>query len=184
MDLDAVDVLRMLPRFMRDDRTATALCAAIKPTLDKLSSAIHAMHLFQTGSLPERLLDVLAKQRNVLWYDQSADVGVKRALIESAYEVHRAIGTRSAIERVVADYFGDATVEEWWEYGGEPFHFRIYTSNSAAVAENGEKLKRIVELVKRASAVMDGIFVETSGTVQLYTAIAVQTYQVLHFRME
>ncbi|MGJ4851433.1 phage tail protein I [Bacillota bacterium Meth-B3] len=184
MNLDAADVLRLLPRFMRNDRTAAALCAAIKPTLDKLTGAIRAMHLFQVDGLPERMLDELAKQRNVLWYDYSADVGVKKALIESAYNVHRAIGTRSAIERVVADYFGDATVQEWWEYGGEPFHFRIYTSNSAAVAENGAKLKRIVELVKRASAVMDGIYVETSGTVQLYTAIAVQTYQVLQFRME
>ena len=183
MRIDNAQLLTLLPRFMRDDRVARALSAAVQPTLGHLAQSIRSMQLYTNPALPEPVLDELAWQRNVLWYDSDAEIDIKRALIQSAPETYQMMGTRGAIERAVADYFGDAAVQEWWEYGGDPYHFRVYTSSEAA-EKNGEKLKRIVGLVKRASAIMDGIYVENNGQAELFLAVAALNYEIISFEME
>lgn len=184
MRVNDANPLKLLPRFMRDERVARALFAAIQPTLKRLTKSADAMKLYDYDQMSEKLLDELAWQRNVLWYDYASDISIKRAVIKSAPEIYRILGTKQAIIQAVADYFGDAIVQEMWEYGGEPFHFRIYTSNPDAVEKNGAKLRAIVELVKRASAIMDGIYVGSSLTARTYIAVVAQNHKVITFGME
>lgn len=182
MRIEDAQLSRLLPRFMREDRVARALSSALKPTMGRLAASIRDMELYTNTMLPEPVLDELAWQRNVLWYDPAADLEIKRALIRSAIDICRAMGTKRAIERAITDYFGDAQVEEWFEYEGEPYHFRIYTTNPDAVIQNGAKLRWIVDIVKRASAVLDGIYVISSGTAPVFVGGLFQVYEHISLR--
>lgn len=185
MTLLEKDVARNLPAFLREDATGAAMTAAIQAAIDMFIRDVEEADaiLTEPDRMPEWRLDEVAWENDITWYDHRASEQVKRDLVKTSQIYFGMLGTKRAIVQAVADYFGDAIVQEWWEYGGEPYHFRVYTSNPDAVAESGDKLKRIVELVKRASAIMDGIFVENSGQARLYIAAIVQRYENLTIGM-
>ena len=63
--------------------------------------------------LPEALIDHLAEQMHVDEYDDNSDLSVKRK------------GTKYAVQRAVATVYQSAVVQEWPEYDGQPYHFRV-----------------------------------------------------------
>lgn len=74
--------------------------------------------------LPEDLLDILAQDFKVEWYDYNWGIEAKRKTIKDSFFVHRHLGTTGAVKRALSDVWPPSTVEEWFEYGGEPFYFR------------------------------------------------------------
>ncbi|GFN35914.1 phage tail protein I [Tepidimicrobium xylanilyticum] len=121
---------------MKQDPTTQALCAALNPHFYQLADEVKVcMMLLQVNELDNSALDELAWQLHVDWYDAHADIEVKRQLIKNAIKVYRYRGTPYAIEQVIEDYFDDGEVEEWFEYGGDPYYFRVITSNTAVIGE-------------------------------------------------
>jgi phage tail P2-like protein len=117
---------------------------------------------------PAEVLDHLAWQFSVDFYDQSMSLDAKRDLIAKALYWHSVKGTPHAIERVVAIVFGEGTVEEWFDYGGEPFHFRVRASGGRFPdSTKYDLLMRMIRIVKRASAVLESITIEQSGDLPL-----------------
>lgn len=89
------------------------------------------------GELPEKWLDVLAYDLHVDWYDYDYPVEVKRNIIKSSVQVHRKMGTKYAVENALKALYPESGVEEWFEYGGRPYTFRIkITVGSWGIPEN------------------------------------------------
>lgn len=107
--------------------------------------------------LDEGVLDILAQDFKVDWYDYNADVAEKRRTIKDSWFVHKRMGTKSAVERAVSDVWPNSKIEEWFDYSGDPYHFRVIldTSESSAPVDIGTVMKKI-RLFKPARAVMDG----------------------------
>ena len=185
MRLNDVDLLRLLPRFMRSDPMAVALCAALRPGMDRMADSIARMQLRDYDNLPSDVLDELAWQMNVAWYDPEADLPTKRAIIASAMEVYRTIGTPWAVEQVAIDYFGDASVQEWPEYGGEPYHFRVHTTSIVEGTRNAAKFRQVIEQMKNLRSVLDTILVETTlPAATHHVSAAMQHARVIRMDME
>ncbi len=53
--------------------------------------------------------------------------------------------------------FGSGKVQEWFEYGGEPNHYRIFDVDIRQVNDNIRTFLQILEVVSRKSAVLDSI---------------------------
>ena len=72
-------------------------------------------------------LDFLAVENRVLFYSPSLAPDVKRNLIRNSIYWYMKLGTRQAMEEMIDTVFGNenTSVEEWFSYAGEPFHFRI-----------------------------------------------------------
>ena len=72
-------------------------------------------------------LDFLAVENRVLFYSPSLAPNVKRNLIRNSIYWYMKLGTRQAMEEMIDTVFGNenTSVEEWFSYAGEPFHFRI-----------------------------------------------------------
>ena len=131
------------------------------------------------GELEEGVLDILAQDLKIDWYDYNASLTEKRRTVKDSWYVHKRIGTKSAVERALSDTWPNSKVEEWFEYGGEPYHFRVIldTSESEAPINLDTALKK-VRLFKPARAVMDdnepiikitcGIVIETGKFTHLY----------------
>lgn len=75
---------------------------------------------------PAELLPYLAAEEGVdAWSSTWPDV-LKRTAIAASWEVHRRKGTPAAIDQAVAALGAGWSWGEWWQYGGQPYRFRLF----------------------------------------------------------
>ena len=173
MKLSDIEFLRLLPSFMRDDLAVIGLSKGIGDLVPSLADNMRLLTTWNhIDELQEAELDDLAVELNVLWYDKGASIYTKRDLIKNCMEVYRHLGTKWAVESVTKSYFGDGYINEWFEYDGEPGHFRVYSTNPSVSAEKLGEFMTLMEKVKRASSILDGIFISLTGQMNLYAGTA------------
>lgn len=174
MKLNDLEFLRLLPGFMRSDSAVQGLAAGMDEIIPGLAASITRLTTWDhIDELNESELDELAWELNIPWYDTSANIAIKRAVIKDSDKVHMKLGTKWAVENVVSAYFGSGHVSEWWEYGGEPGHFQVNSSNPSLNNERFNEFLRLLEKVKRASAKLDSVVISLSGELPLYAGVAV-----------
>ena len=143
----------LLPDSLSGDSSIRAAAAALDTVLDATTRAIPGVLLYarlahDTGfvepvamlpplarlselsgglaSLPEPVLDLLAWQLHVEGYEAAVDLAAKRQLIAGSLLLHRRRGTPWAVRTALeAALHVPATVQQWFEYGGEPYFFRV-----------------------------------------------------------
>ena len=59
-------------------------------------------------------------------------------------------------------------IEDWFDYEGEPHHFRVITENQSITAGASDKFLSVLEKVKRKSAFLDGIEVVADGECNIH----------------
>ena len=106
---------------------------------------------------------MLADELHISWYDKNASIIAKRAIIKDSDKVQMKLGTNWAALRVIETYFGKGEIEDWYKYGGEPYHFKIKTINQSIMQEKAEAFLAILNVVKRKSAVLDSIEMIADG---------------------
>lgn len=174
MKLGDLDFKRLLPTFMRDDGAVTGLSLALNDIVPQLESSIQTLSTWDSiDLLSEDELDDLAWELNILWYDTGANIDIKRDVIKNSDLVYRRLGTKWAVESVIKSYFGDGYITEWFEYGGQPGRFRVYTANPSVSEERYGEFLNLLEKVKRASAKFDGLYITLTGQMPLYAGMAV-----------
>lgn len=157
---DPVRIAALAPRVLRGDGTGRGFLAVLEKELQALQDALPLAEMRrQVAALREEMLDEMAWERYVTWYEDSAPVEVKRGLIQDALLIHSKMGTPWAVERVVREFFGEGEVLEWFAYGGEPYHFCVVFASLDVTEDRLAFLRRIVERVKNVRSVMDGIFI-------------------------
>lgn len=172
MRLSEMEFRKLLPLFMRDDSAVRGLSIGMDIIFPQLSQSIKQLSTWdQIDNLSEEELDELAWELNILWYDKSANLDIKRDVIKNSDKVYRHLGTKWAVENVIASYFGDGYISEWFEYNGDPGHFRIYSANPSLNAEKLEDFLNLLEIVKRASAKLDGIYITIEAQMPLYAGV-------------
>ena len=173
MKLSDLEFIKLLPMFMRDDDAVKGLAAGIDEIIPPLAESLSTLSTWDhIDSLSEAELDDLAWELNILWYDTGADIGVKRELIKNSDKVYRHLGTKWAVENVINTYFGEGYIQEWFEYGGEPGRFRVYSTNPSLTQERLTAFLNLLNKVKRASAKLDGIFITLTCQMPLSAGVA------------
>ena len=173
MKLNDLEFIRLLPQFMRDDDAVKGLAAGIDAIIPELAASIVKLTTWDhINELSEAEIDELAWELNIPWYDTSANISIKREVIKDSDRVHARLGTKWAVENVIRTYFGSGYMSEWWEYGGEPGHFQINSSNPSLNNERLNEFLHLLDKVKRASAKLDGVVISLSGELSLYAGVA------------
>lgn len=169
MRLTDIDLLRLLPQFMREDKNAQAFAYALNSKIAEVSRAIvHTKIYSRIDSLSDAILDELAWQFNVVEYRNDYDISVKRALIKGCMQLHYKRGTVAAVEEAVQKIFSDATVEEWFDYGGNPYHFKVRTSNVGATDEMLQEITKIVSETQNIRSYLEEVIVEIVQSMNMY----------------
>ena len=120
------NLMRVLPAPLSKDSGMAQLGETAATALAALWQKVGIPNLYaHIDELPEAVLDILARDFKVDWYDYNYSLRTKRALIKSAIYVHKHMGTVSAVEQALSDVWPPSSVEEWFQYGGAPYHFRI-----------------------------------------------------------
>lgn len=157
MTLSTVTSKKLMPLFMRSDSFDISLCSGIDAIVrDMFSNITNNLKFWDRFDfMTERQLDEAAEELCVHWYRYDVDVSIKRSILKESAEIKRKLGTVWATEQILYVYFGEATVVESWEYGGEKRHFKITTFNSDTVDKDAEMFMSILDKIKRKSAVLD-----------------------------
>lgn len=161
---DYMNFLELLPAFMKIDETDIALSGAVDRITEKLAARIRLLSTWnQIGGMSEAELDMLAEELHISWYDKSASISVKRNLIKDSDIVHAKLGTNWAAMKVIETYFGNGRIVDWFDYDGKPHHFKIETVNQAVLKDKEAAFLKILDAVKRKSAVLDAIELVCDG---------------------
>ena len=171
------NLLAALPDVLRGDGPLLALGSAVSDVLAARAGEIDRAKVYAgIDGLPEGLLDILAYDFKVDWWDPEYSVEVKRQVLKDSWDVHRALGTKSAVERAISAVYRDTKVREWFEYGGPPFHFKLEidaTYEHADPAKHRRVLDRL-EYYKnlRSSPYAVEYVARPKGGCEAYAAIA------------
>lgn len=174
MNTSNVDLVRLLPQFMREDGAAQGIGEVVSAFVREMSAAADLLAGWdKLEQLPEEQLDEIAFELNLSWYDKAATASIKQNLIRDGIYMHSKLGTKWAVENIINTYFGSGFVREWFEYGGEPGHFRAFSSNPDISEQRLNEFLSLLDKVKRASAHLDGVYISLVSKMQLNYGIAV-----------
>lgn len=184
MTLETLEFIRLLPQFMRGDLAVLGLAGAMDEIIPPLTDSIGLLTTWdKINELSEDELDALAWELNILWYDKSANIDTKRSLILNSDKVYRKLGTKWAVENVIQSYFGDGYIREWFEYDGEPGHFRVYSTNPTLNNEQLTAFMNILEKVKRHSSKLDSINITLTGEMRLAAGMGVREMEHVTYKL-
>lgn len=115
-----------LPPALRADPSVVALAEALGEVLAARPAEIDRLRIYPViDQLDEKLLDILAYDFKVDWWDADWAIGQKRRTLKTSWQVHKTMGTKAAVEKAASAIYPMARVLEWFEYGGEPYHFQL-----------------------------------------------------------
>ena len=174
--LSAENMLRVLPDVLARDKKAYALAKAAAEAVEAVTAEIPAAQIYTAiDKLPEDLLDILAYDFKVDWWDGDYTLEQKRQTLKDSWRVHRMLGTPAAVELAISAIYPDTTVSEWFEYDGKPYHFRLNidaTYETVDQATHQRVLER-VEFYKNLRSVLDGVeYYDAGAKAAIYTSTA------------
>lgn len=154
MNDDEYKVAEHLPSSI-DAEPITSLAQVADVELGKINADLLLIYP-AIDSLNEQLIDYLAVQMHVDEYDDTENLDVKRQQVKQSFLLHRLKGTKYAVQKAVSTVYQSAKVEEWPEYSGEPYHFRV-TGITAPMNETKtiNKLVRLINAYKNTRSWLD-----------------------------
>lgn len=177
MRLKDADIVKLLPAWMQEDRSVQAIASGCNAVTKAIDARLRLLSRWnQIDQLSESELDAMAWDLNILWYDSTAPIETKRAVIRNSDRVYAKLGTKYAVEQITTDYFGTGEVREWYEYGGKPYHFKVLSDNPKLVNQNLDFFLSMLGIVKRRSAWLDAILICLTGDMPLYAGMAVREH--------
>lgn len=81
--------------------------------------------LWSPKNCPVQFLPWLAWQLHIDNWDNNLAESQKRELISKSVKIHKHKGTRGSLEDVLNSFNLGLDIKEWFEYGGNPYYFKI-----------------------------------------------------------
>lgn len=158
-DLQSISLLDILPPNLLADEQINAAAQALDDELQKITAATkEALLLPRLDELPEEVINLLAWQWHVDFYEPvGMDIETKRRLIKNSIAWHRIKGTPAAVEEVVSAIFDTSHVQEWFEYGGKPYHFKVVTEDVTTDEDVLERMRRAIHAAKNARSWLETV---------------------------
>lgn len=141
----ADNLMRALPAVLREDEKMRALAQAVAEALSDERTRTRGINMYaRIMTLPNGLLDILAHDFKVDWWDTDMTLLQKRRVLAASWAVHRTLGTAGAVKTALSSVFAGAEVREWYEYGGEAYGFKVDIDISDEPDVTSEKVKRAI----------------------------------------
>lgn len=148
----------LLPAHLSGEVSTQAYAFALREQLRKmLSLTARACIWTQLDRLDSQTCDAVAAELRTPNYDDTYPIETRRALVAGTIGYYVRAGTPAALTDAVGAIFGDGEIEEWFVYGGDPFLFRVSTTNPAITDANVSKFEEACNNVKRLTAHLDGV---------------------------
>lgn len=160
--LEELSLLDLAPGSITGDAKAWAAMGAVDPALQRAARNIANVLIYpRLDKLPESVVDALAWQWHVDFYEPDLSPETKRELVKSSIPWHRVKGTPAAVERMVSTVFGSSWITEWFEAEPKrrPYTFRLAVDLDDRTpdmdAASLSNLRRIVDCAKNTRSFLE-----------------------------
>ena len=175
----------IMPENLAEQPEIQALAYAVGRQVEKLLAYADGARTYAAiYAVPEKVLDLLAVELRTPYYDENFSLPTKRALIQETILFYTQMGTPAATEKIVSSIFGRGYIKEWFEYNGEPHHFRVIVENMEAVEKLLGEFLNVLRAVKRLSSWLDSVTVLQRHEHHLYTGFAVRVGRIVSLGCE
>lgn len=149
----------IMPENLASQVETKAFAYAVGRQIEKLCAYSDAARTYAAiATMPEWLLDYMAVELRTPSYDENYSLKTKRELIQGSLLFYTQMGTPAAVNRIIETIFETGYIEEWYEYDGDPHHFRAYVGDGGEVGPGElEEFRRVLSSVKRLSSWLDDI---------------------------
>ena len=176
-DLQSTSLLDILPENLLADAQIYAAARALDDELQKVTAATRdALILPRIDELSEEVVDLLAWQWSVDFYDELKSLAEKRNAVKQSIAMHRIKGTRRAVELALHMVYTTGEVSEWFEYGGRPYYFRVHFIEPESIrTEDVDRVIRIINAVKNTRSWLESIGFTRHVPMGLYHGTVIST---------
>jgi len=149
------NMVEALPLALKSDASVVALAEAMADLLSQRPKEIDELAIYpRIDELPEELLDILAYDFKVDWWDYDYSLEEKRRTLKVSWMVHKRLGTKWAVRTAISAIYPESTVERWFEYGGKPYYFRFLINSGARIATLEQQI-RVLRLAQFYQSLRD-----------------------------
>ena len=154
------NLLHVIPDILLSNENLRALATAVADALAARPEEIDTLRIYsRIDELPAELLDILAVDFKVDWWDPDYTLDEKRRTLKDSWAVHRILGTKGAVILGISSIYPGTQVEEWFEYGGQPAHFKLIV-DAVHFSLDQTKHQRVLDRVgfyKNLRSHLDGV---------------------------
>lgn len=169
------NMLASLPTVLREDKRMYSLAMAAAKAFSDIDNSLQDIIIYaDLDNISEALCDILAKDLAVEWYDYDFSLLDKRNLIKTAINVHRHIGTVGAVEAGISAVYEDSYVEEWFNYSGLPYHFKVLIDSTYQGTDQAkyDSVMASLNIYKNLRSVLDAVeYYDTGSTANVYVNV-------------
>lgn len=156
-----MNLTEILPPSVADDEKLFAVAKALDNALNYVQNNKNLVLLLPNlDDLPDDVLDHLATQYHCDFYDKNLAADVKRTMIRDSFAWHRIKGTPKAVQKILDMFMSNAYIEEWFDYGGEPFHFKIFAQSMRDLGDGDISFWRMLWDAKNVRSWLESITLE------------------------
>ena len=175
----------LIPLFEKSELHGIDLTA--EKIINNLNEEIQAFRTLANPLLcDEKYLPLLAYAYKVDFWDDRISVDKKRLLIKDSILLHQKKGTLWAIERVLEILEVKADINEWFDYGGDPYYFKIKLSIEQEFPHLNQ-LQKIVDVYKNVRSLFEidfDLFLKTPFTIKAATNTRLEITEDIYINKE
>lgn len=164
---------------------------SIDLTAEKIVNTLNEeVQAFRTLANPllcdEKYLPFLAYAYKVDFWDDRLSTDKKRLLIKDSILLHQKKGTLWALERILEILEVKAEISEWFNYGGDPYYFKIKLSIEQEFPYLNQ-LQKIISIYKNVRSLFEidfDLFLKTPFTCTSATNTRLEIQEDIYFNKE
>ncbi|HIZ28889.1 MAG TPA: phage tail protein I [Candidatus Adamsella sp.] len=135
-------------------------------------------------NVPADALPHLAEQYHITGNEgwlQALSEQEKRNLIKSSIKMHRYKGTKYALEEIFKTLNIVGSVEEWFNYGGKPYYFKVILQifNRSINEETEQKLRDLINEYKNERSWLEEIQFHLTTNAKMHAYSACLTEEII-----
>lgn len=164
VDIYSLKLENIIPENLLIDKNVKAILHALNPEGISISEKLsEALILSRIDELDEPVIDLLASQFHVDFYDLAGTLKMKRESVKGSLLWHMKKGTQWAIEKALSMIGIEAEFLHWHDTGDEPYTFRIKAKITGDFYRTQGKdkiissIRRAVNESKAARSLMTGL---------------------------
>ena len=162
----------ILPHNLMKDPAAQAFSLAIREGTRLLHRYTQLCYVYcSIDTAPHKVLDLLARELRTQYYSDGLEIETKRSLVRNTLIWYMTAGTPAAVEELVTIVFGEGEVSEWFEYGGEPYWFKVKT-NALLTEDMTTYFSEMIRRVKNTRSHIEAIEIHRTINQTIYAAAA------------